>query len=305
MGDLNMKITKQMVDEDFLQLKGLAIDGKELFAPCFDTYDNIYPFTNEHLSDIFNCLDSSKGVLTVTASGDQALMAILNGAPYVKMFDINHLAKYFAIFKFMAIDCLLYEEFKKLYKINVSFSNSIAGGFLTDPDVKLYNRVCSNLNYPCARFFEMLYEFMKNASAGEKFNLVNIKYNPKLSGYLTRKNYEELKRKLKQIQSIDFIDCSLFDLKKYLGNECYSAMLFSNISSYFSAQELNDFLKLLKSLNDNLTGDGLAQVGYGAIKYKNRMDIGKNGIISKFVDQHKDCLFETKSHAMRITFYKK
>ncbi len=300
-----MKITKQMADEDFFKLEALAIVGKDQFAPYFCKYDNIYPFTNDRLSDIFNFLDSSKGVLTVTASGDQALMAILNGAPYVKMFDINCLAKYFTIFKFMAISCLSYEEFKKLYKVNVPFSNSIAGGFLASPDVNLYNKVCSNLNYPCASFFEQLYEFMKTASVDEKFNLINIKYNPKLSGYLTRKNYEELKQKLKEIKNIDFVDCSIFDLKKHLDNESYSAMVFSNISSYFNKEELKEFLKLLKSLNSNLTSDGLVQAGYGTIKYENCIDIGKNGIIPKFVDEHKNYLFETKSHGMRITFYSK
>ncbi len=300
-----MKITKQMVDEDFLELKGLAKIGKDLFAPSFCTYDNVYLFTNERLSDIFKYLDCSNGVLTVTASADQALMAILNGACYVTMFDINRLAKYFAIFKFKSIECLSYEEFKKLYKLKVPFSNSIAGGFLTDPDIKLYNKVCSNLDYPCASFFQMLYEFMKSASVGEKFNLVNIKYDPKLAGYLKRKNYELLKQNLKEVKKLDFIDCDMFNLKKYLGNDCYSAMLFSNISSYFNKQELNDFLKLLKSLDNNLTNGGLMQIGYGAIKYKNRIDIGKNGIIPEFVDEHKDCLFETNSHAKRITFYSK
>lgn len=301
-----MEVTKQMADEDFLKLKELARKGKDECSSFFSSYDNIYPFTNDRLNDIFNVLDSSKGVLTVTASADQALMAILNGAPYVKMFDINRLAKYFAIFKFSAIESLSYEEFIKLYKINVPFSNSIAGGFLTDPDVNLYNMVCSNMDYPCAKFFELLYEFMKTAKVYEKFNLINIKHYPKLAGYLTRKNYEVLKQKIKEISLLDFIDCNVFDLKQNLGNETYSAMVFSNISSYFNKKELEDYLKLLKSLNNNLTDDGLIQAGYGTAKYKSdSFEIGKNGMNPKFVDAHRNCFFETKAHGMKITFYNK
>lgn len=299
-----MEITKQMVDEDFMQLKGLAKIGKDIHSPYFCSYDNIYPFTNDRLKDIFKTLDTSNGVLTVTASGDQALMAILNGAPYVKMFDINHLAKYFAIFKFTSISCLSYDEFIRLYKINELFSNYIAGGFLTNPDVKLYNKVCSNMDYVCARFFELLYEFMETATVGEKFNLVNIKYYPKLAGYLTRNDYEELKWKIKNISAFDFIDCSIFNLKQNLGNEIYSAMVFSNISSYFNKSELENYLKLLKSLEENLTNDGLIQAGYGTIKYKPD-SIGKNSMNPKFVDDNRNCFFETKSHGMMTTFYKR
>lgn len=299
-----MEITKQMADEDFLQLKGLAKVGKGMFSPNFSKYDNIYPFTNDRLNDIFNVLDSSKGVLTVTASGDQALMAILNGAPYVKMFDINRLAKYFAIFKFVAIDCLSYEEFIKLYKIDIPFSNSIAGGFLTNPNVNLYNKVCSNMNYSCAKFFESLYEFMKTAKVDEKYNLVNIKYYPKLAGYLTRKNYEVIQQRIREIYLLDFIDCNIFDLKQNLGNETYSAMVFSNISSYFTEKELKDYLKLLKSLNNNLTDGGLIQAGYGTAKYKfDGFEIGKNGMNPRFVDEHSNYFFETEAHGMKTTFY--
>lgn len=234
-------------------------------------------------------------------------MAILNGAPYVKMFDINRLAKYFAIFKFAAIDCLSYEEFIKLYKIYIPFSNSIAGGFLANPDVNLYNKVCSNMDYSCAKFFELLYEFMKTAETHEKYNLVNIKYYPKLAGYLTRKKYEELKQRIRGVSSLDFIDCNIFNLKQSLENETFSAMVFSNIiSSYFIERELEDYLNLLKSLNNNLTDGGFIQVGYGTIKYKfDSLEIGKNGMNPRFVDEHKNCFFETKAHGMKMTFYTK
>ena len=162
------------------------------------------------------------------------------------------------------------------------------------------------MDYVCARFFELLYEFMATATVGEKFNLVNIKYCPKLAGYLTRNDYEELKSKIKKISALDFVDCSIFDLKHNLGNEIYSAMVFSNISSYFNKSELENYLKLLKSLEENLTNDGLIQAGYGTIKYKpDRFYIGKNSMNPKFVDDNRNCFFETKSHGMMTTFYKR
>ena len=212
-----MNITRNDVDNDFMQLKGLMKVGNDSTPSYFSTYDNIYLFTNDRLKDIFEPLDVTQGILTVTGSGDQALMAILKGAKNVKMFDINKLAKYFALFKFSAVSCLSYDEFIKLYKINKHFSNYVAGGFLTNVDTYLYEKVCSNLENTVALFFELLFDVMINATICEKFNLINVKHYPKLSGYLTRKNYEKLQENMKKLTSVDFVDCNIFDLNKNLG----------------------------------------------------------------------------------------
>ena len=300
-----MNITRNDVDNDFMQLKGLMKVGNDLNPSYFSTYDNIYLFTNDRLKDIFEPLDVTQGILTVTGSGDQALMAILKGAKNVKMFDINKLAKYFALFKFSAVSCLSYDEFIKLYKINKPFSNYVAGGFLTNVDTDLYEKVCSNLENTVSHFFELLFDVMINATACEKFNLINVKHYPKLSGYLTRKNYEKLQENMKKLTSVDFVDCNIFDLNKNLGDEKYSAMVFSNISSYFSKCELQNFLKLLKQLELKLTCGGLIQAGYGVKKRNNNdFNIGKRGLDTRFVDANKSCFFEKQSHGMTITYYK-
>ena len=300
-----MNITRNDVDNDFMQLKGLMKVGNDSTPSYFSTYDNIYLFTNDRLKDIFEPLDVTQGILTVTGSGDQALMAILKGAKNVKMFDINKLAKYFALFKFSAVSCLSYDEFIKLYKINKPFSNYVAGGFLTNVDTDLYEKVCSNLENTVALFFELLFDVMINATACEKFNLINVKHYPKLSGYLTRKNYEKLQENMKKLTSVDFVDCNIFDLNKNLGDEKYSAMVFSNISSYFSKCELEKFLKLLKQLELKLTCGGLIQAGYGVKKRNNNdFNIGKRGLDTRFVDANKSCFFEKQSHGMTITYYK-
>ena len=297
-----MELTRQIIDNDFMMLKELAIFGKSDNAQYFGSYDCIYPFTNDRLKDIYKKIDCSKGVLTVTGSGDQALMAILNGASKIKMFDINHLAKYFVLFKFAAIRCLSYDEFIKLYKVNVPFSNLIAGGFLSNVDVNLYEKVCSNMELLPSRFFELLYDFFETATESEKFNIINAKHYPKLSGYLNREDYEKLHQKLKTIKEIEYIDCHIFDIKKYLGNEKYSSMVFSNISTYFNKAELNRFLTLLKELKNNLTKDALLQVGYGNVKPSS--EIGKNRMNVNFVDSNRACFYETISHGKVITFYK-
>lgn len=295
-------LNEEVVINDFAQLKGMAKFKDDMYSPYFSSYDSVYPFTNDRLIDIFKEVDCSKGVLTVTASGDQALMAILNDAPYVKMFDINKLAKYFVMFKFAAIKSLSYEEFRKLYKVNIPFSNTIAGGFLSDVDVNLYNKVCSNLDLVNAYFFERLYEFMTNATPTERFNVVNVKQNHKLAGYLNQTSYSILKSKLNDVKKLEFIDCDIFDLKKYIDNEVYSAMIFSNISSYFDNVMLESYLTLLNSLKSNLTSNGLIQAGYGSLG--KCFEIGKNRMDKRFVDAHRKYFFETKSHNKVITFYK-
>ena len=296
-----MTLSKQMVKIDFMQLKGLAKIGKD-YPHSFGKYDSVYPFTNDDLKAIYKNLDSSGGVVTVTASLDHALMAVLNGAPYIKVFDINHLAKYFALFKLIAIINLDYDEFLKLYKINTPFSNYAAGGFLNEINTDLYYKVLSNMNPILKYFFELFYDFFITATDIEKCNIINNKYYPRLCGYLNRKDYEILKQKLKSIKNIEFIDCNIFELKKHLGNEKYSAMVFSNISTYFDGKELNNYLHLLKQLENNLTENGLIQAGYGNVRPA--FDPRKNRMNSKFVDSHKDCFFEAKSHGKIITYYK-
>lgn len=296
-----MKLTKQIIDNDFVHLKKLALFGPEKRGRFFD-YSNIYPFTNDKLKDIYKELDCSKGALSVTASGDQALMAILNDAPKVTMFDINHLAKYFALFKFTAIESLSYDEFIKLYKVNVPFNNFVAGGFLNKVNTNLYEKVCSNMDSLPSRFFELLYDFFQTATSSEKSNIINIKHYPKLSGYLNRKDYDLLKEKIKDVKEIEYIDCDIFDLKKHIGDEKYSAIIFSNISSYFHCNELNNFLILLKELDDNLTDNALVQAGYGNVRYS--VEVGKNRMNPNFVDSNSSYFKDVISGGQVITFYK-
>ena len=72
----------------------------------------------------------------------------------------------------------------------------------------------------------------------------------------------------------------------------------------FDFTDLENGEETLKSLEENLTNDGLIQAGYGTIKYKPD-SIGKNSMDPKFIDDNRNCFFETKSHGMMTTFYKR
>ena len=83
----------------------------------FNHVDSVYLFTNENIPVILENSNLNGKLLTVTASLDQALNAILYGVNDITMFDINKIAKFFAEHKISAIKFLSYEDFLKLYNL--------------------------------------------------------------------------------------------------------------------------------------------------------------------------------------------
>ena len=84
----------------------------------------LYPFTNENIKGYYSKINfKNKNVLTVTASGDHALNALLLGANCVETFDSNPLAKYYSELKIAGIKTLSLEEFI-LFFYNKSFKTN-------------------------------------------------------------------------------------------------------------------------------------------------------------------------------------
>ena len=88
------------VKEDIQQ----AIYISKQYAVPFGIYCNIYPWTNERISPIFEQLTFDKtNILTVCGGGEHVLEAILNGSKNVTTFDINRLALYYLDLKLAAL----------------------------------------------------------------------------------------------------------------------------------------------------------------------------------------------------------
>ena len=80
------------VENDALKTINLSEAAKYFFSK----YAPVYPYTNENLDKLYSNFDLyGKDVLTVAASGDQALYAYNQGARNVDLFDINCLTKYY------------------------------------------------------------------------------------------------------------------------------------------------------------------------------------------------------------------
>lgn len=234
----------------------------------------VYLFTNDDINFILKNSNLSGNVLTVTSSADYALNAILLGAKHIQMFDINRITKYFSEFKITAIKTLSHDEFLKLYNIKQVRNNKFKYKYLNQRiDNDLAHKVCEHIDSEYRLFFDILLEnnFFKKEIQQEYYYTNAF---PENNMYLYKKNYYLLKSLLKTVQFNDYIDCDIFNLKEKIGKEVYSTILFSNITSYFNYLENQQFLIELQKLEENLTLDGLIQIGYGYLNF----DLGEYGL---------------------------
>lgn len=294
-----LSVTHAMLDaEEYMYHVG----GKN--QAFFTTCNPVYLFTNDKPLDILNNLDLGGSLLSVTASFDHQLNAILLGCKDIRSFDINRSAKYFAELKIEAIKQLSYEEFKEFYKLHRKLGKKLkCDAIYKNLNSKTVSKLCENMNYTMGFYFETLLKegfFDMNDTTGY-FAYIS---KPSNNLYLYEKKYYELKEKLKDINFSEYIDCDIFRLKRYIEDDVYSAGIFSNISSYIKGEELDKFYELLKSLDENLTQKGKIQIGNGLIN--NHFNVtGGNPINRGFVLKYKDNVEEIKTKKEIITYYHK
>lgn len=268
----------------------------------FNYVDSVYLFTNENIPVILENSNLNGKLLTVTASLDQALNAILYGVNDITMFDINKIAKFFAELKISAIKFLSYEDFLKLYNLKPGIRGKFKTTFSQNINSRLVEKVCKEMDYYYALFFEELFnlDFFNKSNRGYYYSFIS---NPNYNLYLKKDKFYELKNILQDINFNEYIDCNLFDIKKHIKNKHFSTILLSNITSYFDEEEFEKFDNLLKELNKNLTHDGVIQIGYGDV---NKSIVrGSNPIDREFVLKYKDNIKEIKTSNEIITYYYK
>ena len=74
---------------------------------AFNDYSKVYYSSNEDLNKLFSSIDmNNKSVLTVLASGAQALYCLNKGASKVDVFDVNKITKYYYGLRLLAIKYL-------------------------------------------------------------------------------------------------------------------------------------------------------------------------------------------------------
>lgn len=266
--------------EEAIDAAKTLIYGKNENSEMFAGYTRVYPFNTEDSSSVFRVQEDkikNKDTLTVTGSGDALLDLFMNGASTVTCFDINGLAKFYALLKFSFVKAgMSYHEFETFFlgKETVILSK------------KIYDKYSSFLDKNLKRFWDGIYEYL-NANNKKLlnsdhnlfykiydfFDTANKSYHNNCSYIGNEENYAKLQEilKSKTLNDINFIDSSLFDLPEKLAGKKYGYAYLSNILDftdlYFdNKEELDGKLAFKEFVLNNLTNiiedNGTIDVGF-------------------------------------------
>lgn len=262
-----------------------AIDGaiSVLFGnetdKMFEGYTRIYPFNTEdgasvchkHQDNIKN-----QDALTITGSGDFMLDLFLYGAKSVTCFDINGLAKYYALLKFSFIKAgMSYKDYKEF--------------FLGQDDIilkrDLYEKYKGCLDERVQRFWDAIYTYLENNNKQlhksehnlmykiyDMFGSANRSYNNK-SSYFTEANFGRLQEilKSKSLENIRFYDASITKIPEILHGQKFGYAYLSNVIDFtdqlFNSESQDERIKMFKDFilvefTNLVRENGAMSVGY-------------------------------------------
>lgn len=216
-------MTEKDVKEDFEALRLLIRKSKE----C-PNHTKVFKETNENVKGILNQFDiKNKSVLTVLASGDQALNILNRKASIVELFDINKLTIYYYYIRIWLI-----KYFDKFY-LDIKLSEILNV-------VRPENEDEAN----ALLFWQMYYK-----EFGDNLGYFFYKERPPLAGKIKDLSY--LKERLKD--SIKFYN---IDLGGEINlNKKYDIIYASNVSKWIGRSGISNLDiyidNLSKLLNDN------------------------------------------------------
>lgn len=266
--------------EEAIDAAKTLIYGKNKNSEMFAGYTRVYPFNTEDSSSVFKVQEDkirNQDTLTVTGSGDALLDLFMNGASTVTCFDINGLAKFYALLKFSFVKAgMNYHEFKAFFlgEDTVTLSKEI------------YDKYSSFLDKNLKRFWDGIYEYLnvnnrKLLNSDHNlfykiysfFGTANQSYRNNCSYFGNEENYTRLQGILKgkSLNDINFVDSSLFDLPEKLTGKKYGYAYLSNILDftdlyYENEDELARKIAFKEFILSNLTRiikeDGVIDVGF-------------------------------------------
>lgn len=296
---MGTSVTEANLDADLFFEK---VGGKNqaAFSPC----NPVYLFTNDNVKPMLEYMNLDGPLLSVTSSFDHQLNAILLGCKDITSFDLNSMAKYFAELKKEAVNKLSYEEFMDFYKLYRRIGKRIkCDATYKNLDKNTVEKLCLDMEHALAYFFERLLSlgmFDKTDSTGYYAYITK----PSLNIYLDKDKYYELQEKIKDVKFNGYLDKHILSLQDCLGDKKFSAMIFSNITSYMGEQYFDLFEKLFKKLEKNLEDNGSMQIGYGLTN--NTFNVtGGNPIDRNFITRFKDNIEEIHTKKEIITYYHK
>lgn len=251
----------------------------------FSRYSACYVFSNENLSSYYPNFKMDDGhVLTVCGSGDQVLMAILNGATSVDCFDTNRLSFYILMLKVYAIKYLDYDSFIYLFNISSRTHNrtkifenlyklceqDIINNKLDSSQVDVMKIV---MNFWLSFFRDISFDLsgsvssVSYTSSGSDFfpylfkkRDESIYESSQRISYLNKDEFLNLKSKIDNCY-IRFINKSLeqvFDFYDF----SYDFINLSNVFDYTSPSKFVDFIKSAKIGHLNNSGSIMANYSW-------------------------------------------
>ncbi|MDD3392300.1 MAG: DUF3419 family protein, partial [Bacilli bacterium] len=229
-------------------------------------FSSIYPFTTENIAGYFKQIDfNGKEVLTVCASGDHILNAILLGASNVDVFDVNPLTVFYLHLKMAAIEALSYEEYINFfcYKNYNLFLYPNFNSF----SKTLFNKIEPFLRGDSKSFWTYLFSKEEGLAirSSPLFSSDELHYKilSEANLYLEEANYYKLRDKIKDFP-INFYQRNILDLPSINGK--YDLIFLSNICCYlnllYSENHLVNFKQTVLEISQMLKLDGLLYYGY-------------------------------------------
>ncbi len=161
-------------------------------------YAAAYTVSNEDQRWATAVFPNAKRILTVAASGDQALFYRLNGATHIDTFDITHFAHGIQDIKTTAIKMLTYEEYIKLL-LDLNHAN--------DNEMQIHNmdKIAQQMPSDSAKLLTAPAPMMGRFNAG----IASLKFKDQ---FPTKAEYARLQATINQ--PFPFVHSALHDLHK-------------------------------------------------------------------------------------------
>lgn len=230
----------------------------------------LYLFGTEDMRTYYKEFNNPETFLTIGASGDQLLNAILIGAKKIDVFDSNALSKRGCALKIAAFKALSKKDFLKYY-CRLSLG--------------IFNVFSSSLSEKDSIYWNALYE-MKDAEEIAQnlfvYKRLEIELIKKINPYLDDENYEKLKSMIDGVE-INYIDAPLYSLPEHLKDKKYDGINLSNIYEYLlfgkkvSQGQVDIFYEfIMNEIYPRLNNGGKAMIAYL---------YAFNDVVKEFVDR--------------------
>lgn len=204
----------------------------------------IYKQSNERMRDYLKYFKNKQDMLTVIASSDQIINAILEGAKNIDAFDISSFPQYFMFLKFAALKSLTREEYIDFFLSEITTDEKY--------DDIYFDLIRKNLPKESKEFWDSLFHFYDwcdiYESALFSSDPISNSYTIKENKYLEKDEYNKLKELIDKI-NIKTHQCNFLELPEKL-NKKYDLVYLSNIIYYVNILEYKKTLEKI-DLKDN------------------------------------------------------